>query len=113
MGIHHLISIDEDQLRQPVDDRDEFLRNLGSAVVLACLQSETGTVSIKQPDPKSNKPQGEPIIAVRHIMEDHDGIMRLWVWESEDAVAIADLSPAELEALGRIVEARKRGVGDC
>jgi len=34
------------------------------------------------------------------------------VWEWGDALAINDLSPAELEMLGKITEARKRGIGD-
>jgi len=110
--MHHLISIDGDQLRQPGQDKDEFLRNIGSAVVLACLEPRTEVVSIKHPDQKTNEPQGNPIITVRHVAEDHEGLVRMWVWESEDAVAIADLSPAELDVLAKIVEARKRGVGD-
>lgn len=111
MGFH-LISIDEDQLRQPVADREEFLSTLGSAVLLACLEPATETVTIRPPNPKTNEPDGDPIITVRHIAELEEKDVRLWVWESDDAVAIADLSPAELDVLAKIVEARKSGVGD-
>lgn len=108
----HLISIDEDQLRQPARDKDGFLRDVGSAVVLACLRPEAEAISIKHPGPKTNDPQGEPIITVRHVAEDQEDVVRLWVWECVGAVAIADLSPAELDVLGKITEARKRGIGD-
>lgn len=109
---YHLISIDEDQLRQPVADKEEFLSTLGSAVLLACLEPETETVTIRPPNPETNEPDGDPIMTVRHVAEIDEKNVRLWVWESEDAVAIADLSPAELDVLAKIVEARKRGVGD-
>lgn len=107
----HLISIDEDQLRQPARDKDEFLRNVGSAVVLACLRPEAETISIKHPGPKTNDPQGEPIITVRHVAEIEEKDVRLWVWESDDAVAIADLSADELETLRKVVAYRQRTLG--
>lgn len=110
MGFH-LISIDEDQLRAPVADREEFLSTLGSAVLLACMQPEGDTVSIKPPDPKTNEPHGDPIITVRHIIEVEEKNIRLWVWESDDAVAIADLSVDELETLRKIVASRQRTLG--
>jgi len=113
MGIHHLISIDEDQLRQPVKDKDELFRNIGSAVVLACLEPGTEAVSIKHPDPETNERQGDPIITVRHVAELDEEKIRLWVWESDDAVAIADLSADELETLRRIVASRQRTMSEA
>lgn len=110
MGFH-LISIDEDQLRAPVADREEFLSTLGSAVLLACMQPEADTVSIRPPDPETNEPHGDPIITVRHVAELEEKNIRLWVWESDDAVAIADLSADELETLRKIVASRQRTLG--
>ena len=111
MGIHHLISIDEDQLRQPAGDKDEFFRNIGAAVVLACLEPGTEAVSIKHPDPETNEPHGDSIITVRYVAEhDHDDV-ELWVWASGDAVAIADLSSEQLETLRKIVASRQRTLG--
>jgi len=108
MGIHHLISIDQDQLRQPAGDKDEFFRNIGAAVVLACLEPGTEAVSIKHPDPETNEPLGDPIITVRYVAEhDHDDV-ELWVWASGGAVAIADLSSEQLETLRKIVASRQR-----
>lgn len=110
--MHHLISIDEDQLRNHGLEKDAFLRTLGSAVVIACSEPGTDEVSLMHEGAGGKEPQGEPILTVRHVAELDEKNVRLWVWESDDAVAIADLSPAELDVLAKIVEARKRGVGD-
>lgn len=109
MGLH-LISIDEDQLRQSVADREEFISTLGSAVLLACLEPETETVTIRSPNPQTNQPDGEPILTVRHVAEVDEKNVRLWVWQSDDAVAIADLSAGELEMLGKVVASRQRAM---
>lgn len=109
MGFH-LISIDENQLRAPVANTEEFISTLGSAVLLACLEPETETVTIRPPNPKTNEPDGDPIITVRHVAELEEREVRLWVWEADDAVAIADLSADELEALRRIVASRQRAM---
>lgn len=111
MGFH-LISIDEDQLRNHGLEKDAFLRTLGSAVVIACSEPGTDEVSLMHEGVGGKEPQGEPILTVRHVAELDEKNVRLWAWESDDAVAIADLSPAELDVLAKIVEARKRGVGD-
>lgn len=108
MSKHHLISIDEDQLRQPVTDQDEFFRNVGTAVVLACLEPKTDTVSIKPPNPETNEPQGDPIITIRHVAEHDRGDFEVWVWACADGVAIAELSPAQLEALAKIVRSQQK-----
>ena len=108
--MHHLISIDGDQLRQPGQDKDEFLRNIGSAVVLACLEPGTEVVSIKHPHPETNEPQGEPIITVRYVAEHDEDDVELWVWASGNGVAIADLSSEQLEMLRKIVASRQRSM---
>lgn len=107
---YHLISIDENQLRAPVTDREEFISTLGSAVLLACLEPKTETVTIRSPNPQTKEPDGEPILSVRHVAELDEKNVRLWVWESEDAVAIADLSADELEMLRKIVASRQRAM---
>lgn len=107
---YHLISIDEDQLRQPVADKEEFLSTLGSAVLLACLEPETETVTIRSPNPETNEPDGDPIMTVRHVAEIDEKNVRLWVWESADAVVIADLSADELEMLRKTVASRQRAM---
>lgn len=111
MGFH-LISIDEDQLRQPAGDHDEFLRNVGAAVFIACLEADTEAVSIKKPAPETSEPEGDPIITVRRVAELEEDNIRLWVWESDDAVAIADLSADELEMLRKIVASRQRTMSE-
>lgn len=45
MGIHHLISINEDELRNWRGDHDELLAN-GAAVVLACLDPKSPGLTI-------------------------------------------------------------------
>jgi len=107
----HLVSIDDDQIRAPVADREEFLITLGSAVLLACKEPEGGTVSIRPPNPETNEPQGDPILTIRHVAEIEERDARLWVWESDDAVGIADLSADELETLRKVVAYRQRTLG--
>jgi len=110
MGIHHLISIDEDQLREHGLEKNAFLRTLGSAVVIACTEHGTDEVSLMHEGVDGREPQGEPIITVRHVAEVDEENVRLWVWRSDNAVAIADLSADELEMLAEIVASRQRAI---
>lgn len=107
MGFH-LISIDEDQLRNHGLEKDAFLRTLGSAVVIACSEPGTDEVSLMHEGAGGREPQGEPILTVRHVAELDEQNVRLWAWESDSAVAIADLSADELEMLAKIVASRQR-----
>lgn len=103
MGAHHLVSVRDDQLRQPVVDKDEFLRTLGAAVVLACSGEAEKTISIVPNEPGARCAEAGPRITVQHVAEhDHEAI-RLWAWEDGDAVCVADLDDTDLDLLARLV----------
>jgi|SRR6185312_4433456 len=99
MGIHHLISVDEDQLRNWQGDKDELISSLGSAIVLVCMDTEAPTVSISA----SGEPEGASVITVKHVAKHEHEDVELWAWSSGDAVAIADLAPGDLDLLERMI----------
>ncbi len=107
MAKHHILSLEESQLRNPPGDRDEFLRALGSAVVLACLEPESETISINLPGTGADDSKGEPIITVEHVLEHDQENFEIWMWASSEGVAIAELSPSQLKIVREIVEARQ------
>lgn len=103
MGAHHLVSVRDDQLRQPVVDKDEFLRTLGAAVVLACSGEVEHVISIVPDESGATGIEAGPRITVQHVAEhDHD-VIRLWAWEDGDAVCVADLDDTDLDLLARLV----------
>lgn len=110
MGTHHLISIEEDQLRNHGLEKDAFLRTLGSAVVIACTEPGTDEVSLMHEGEDGKEPKGEPIITIRHLAEHPKGDVELWVWASPEGVAIADLSRDQLKLLAKIVASRQRAM---
>jgi hypothetical protein len=103
----HLISIDESQLKNPPGDKDEFLRALGSAVVLACLGPDSETISINLPGTGAHDSKGERIVTVEHVLEHDQENFEIWMWASSEGVAIAELSPSQLKIMREIVEARQ------
>src|SRR5690348_12432735 len=107
MPRHHLIALEESQLKNPPGDRDEFLRVLGSAVVLACLEPESETISINLPGTGADDPKGERIITVEHVLEHDQEGFEIWAWGCTEGVAIAELSTSQLKFLRDIVEARQ------
>jgi hypothetical protein len=107
MGIYHLISIAEDQLRGWHGDHDELLRNLGSAVALACLDPELSGVDVRDAEPESPT-TGAPAsaITVKHVDSFDSDDFIAWVWARSDEVCIAaDIEKSGLVSLGKMVNA--------
>jgi hypothetical protein len=105
MATHHLISISEDELRGWQGDYDELLRNIGSAIVLACLGDGNEDVSIRQNVPDTNFADASSLITVRHI-EKHDADhFAIWVWAAGDNVCLADLPGEDLILLQKLTNA--------
>lgn len=92
MGVHHLISVSEDQLRGWQGDPDELLSNIGSAVVLACLGSDNNDVSISSDVPNASIDTARLVITVKHIEKHQAEDFAVWVWTAGDDVCIADLT---------------------
>ena len=67
MAKHHLLSIDEDQLRNWSGDRDDLLRNIGGAVFLACMSAPTFTVSIRTAKAGSQRARKTSRLTISHV----------------------------------------------
>lgn len=104
MGVYHLISIEEDQLRNWHGDHDELLRNVGAAVVLACLDPESSGVCIREASPGPEGEGNAQSLIVRHVDQHEGDAFAMWAWETADSVCIADLGAEDLETLGKLVE---------
>jgi len=107
MGVHHLFSIDEDQLRNWQGNPDELLRNIGSAVVLACLDRALTGVTVREGTSQASG-SGDSI-TVAHVSQHEGDEFDLWAWASGDAVCIADLPDEDLDlmiALAHTVRAK-------
>jgi hypothetical protein len=102
MGVYHLISISEDQLRGWQGDHDELVSNVGSAVVLACLDRTTEDGSIRADVLDASEAQSGSSITVRHIDECEAEEFSVWVWTSGSDICIADLPDEELVLLGKL-----------
>ncbi|AIF47326.1 hypothetical protein [Dyella japonica] len=108
MAVYHLISINEDQLRDWRGDHDELLRNVGSAVVLACLDPTSQSVIIRDATLDSTGEGDGASISVSHIDQHEGGNFAVWAWAAGDSVCVAGLADEELETLGKLVEAVRR-----
>lgn len=105
MGNHHLISINEDQLRVWQGDHDKLLANVGAAVVLTCLDPSSSGVAISETlSGTAGRPENSSV-TVRHIGQHEGGDFAVWAWSAGDTVCMADLEEEDLDALGRLVEA--------
>lgn len=105
MGVCHLISIDEDQLRNWRGDHDELLANVGAAVVLACLDRVGAGVTVHGACLGEAEGLDGSSICVRHIDEHEDADFAVWAWAAGDSVGLADLADEDLETLAKLVEA--------
>jgi len=116
MGVYHLISISEDQLRGWQGDRDELLSNVGSAVVLACLDSTNEDVSIRANVLNASGATTSSLISVRHVDTCEAGDeFSVWVWTSGNHICIADLPDEDLVLLRKLANGvlkRKVVTGD-
>jgi hypothetical protein len=106
MGVYHLISISEDQLREWQGDHDELLRNLGSAIVLACLDPELSGVTVRDAEPESPTGTPAPAITVKHV-DSYDGDdFTAWVWARGDEICMAvEIEKSDLVSLSKMVNA--------
>ena len=115
MGVYHLIAVAEDQLRNWQGDPEELLRNLGSAVVLACLDPENKDVSICADVLDEGESQTRSVITVNHIDKSDADEFSVWVWTSGNDVCVADLPDEDLTLIGKLVDGvlqRKFATGD-
>ncbi len=67
MGKHHLLAIDEDQLRNWSGDRGDLFRNIGGAVFLACMSSPAFTVSIRAAKAGSRRAKKTSRLTISHV----------------------------------------------
>lgn len=110
MGKYHLLSVNEDQLKRSQGCDENFLSMIGAAVILACLGQDTSGVTINGAGSSSVG----PAITIKHVAEHDCEHMQLWAWSSGEEVAIADLSPEDLDLLVRLaysLQARSAGNG--
>lgn len=105
MAVHHLISINEDQLRSWRGDHDELLANVGAAVVLVCL--DVGTPGVTIHDARLGQSDGSKgsSISVRHIDQHEAEDFNVWAWTAGDSVGLADLADEDLQTLVKVVQA--------
>jgi hypothetical protein len=102
MGVYHLISISEDQLRGWQGGCEELFSNVGSAVVLACLDRTNDDVSIHADVLDASGAQAISSITVNHIDECEADEFSVWVWTSGNDICIADLPDEDLVLLGKL-----------
>lgn len=99
MGVHHLVSVDGDQLWQPVSDKEQLFRALGAAVVQACDDETDQTIAF------GASPSGagvDPRITVKYIGDhDHENF-ELWVWVDGNTVCLNQTPDVDHELLGRL-----------
>jgi hypothetical protein len=116
MGVYHLISISEEQLRGWPGDHDELLSNIGSAVVTACLDRTNEDVSIRADDLNASEAARGSLITVKHVDTcEADDEFSVWVWTSGNDICIADLPDEDLVLLGKLANGvllRKSVTGD-
>ncbi|MEO9228127.1 MAG: hypothetical protein ABI216_04100 [Devosia sp.] len=67
MGKHHLLYVDEDQIRNWSGDREGLLRNIGGAVFLACMSSPTFTVSVRGAKAGSRRARKTSRLTINHV----------------------------------------------
>jgi len=109
MSYHHLLSINEDQLRNWQGDPDDLLRNIGSAVVLACLEADNDGVTIHVDASGAGSNKGGSVITVSHVDKREGQPFAVWAWAAGDDVCIADLSKDDLALLGKLSNAVLQG----
>ncbi|OOG45204.1 hypothetical protein B0E52_05585 [Rhodanobacter sp. C06] len=106
MGVCHLISVAEDQLRSWRGDHDELLRDIGSAVVLACLDTELTRVTVRGADAGSPGGTSGSAITVQHVGAYDGDDFTPWVWASGDEIRLTgELERADLVRLGKLINA--------
>lgn len=109
MGIHHLFSIDEDQLRNWQGDPDDLLRNIGSAVVMTCLGQDNKDVTITDENPGATSDEPGWSLTVRHLDKHEGGQFAVWAWAAGDNICLADLSNDDLALLSQLSNAVLQG----
>ena len=108
MGVYHLISINEDELRNWRGDHDELLANVGAAVVLACLDPASAGVTIRDtPTDPTGEVEGSSV-SVGHIGQHEGDGFAVLAWAAGDSLCVADLEDGDLESLGKLVQAVRR-----
>jgi len=103
MGVYHLISISEDQLRGWQGDCEELFSNVGSAVVLACLDRTNEDAALCADGLDACGAATSSLISVKHVDACEAGDeFSVWVWTSGNDICIADLPDEELVLLGKL-----------
>lgn len=103
MGVYHLVSVAEDQLRTKEGDRTDHERAVGAAVIEACLNPGSRTATVKD---RGDRPASltHPV-TVTHVDEHESDEFIMWVWSSGDSVCIADLPDDDLDLIIRLAYA--------
>jgi len=106
MGVCHLISIAEDQLRSWRGDHDELLRDIGSAVVLACMDTELTWVTVGGAGAGSSGGASSSAVSVRQVgAYDGDDFTPL-VWASGDEIRLTgELARVDMVRLAELINA--------
>lgn len=123
MGKHHLLSIDEDQLRNWSGDREDLLRNIGGAVFLACVSSPTFTVSIRAAKAGSRRAKKASRLTISHVgtFEGEEGATTpsMSAWSIDGKIRTMDVPAEDLDLLVKAtlamemdLLASKQGVGE-
>ena len=113
MAIYHLISVSEDQLRDWRGDHDGLLRNVGSAVVLACLDPENKDVTICADGSNAHSERAASRITVNHVDKFRADAFSVWAWSTGNSVCLADLPDQDLDLIIKLAHAvRTRSVRD-
>jgi hypothetical protein len=113
MGVHHLISICEEQLRNWPGDHRDLLGDVGTAVVLACLDPDNKDVAIRADTLDARGDQMGPLITVQHVDKHEADEFSVWAWSTGDSVCIADLSDQDLDLIIKLAHAvRTKTVDD-
>lgn len=113
MGVHHLISIDESELRNWKGEHDDLLRNIGAAVVLACMDPTTPSISVG--DNKLGPEHGAscPLISINHVdafeSEEDAPTLDVWAWSIGESLFMADLTREDMELLMKFTYAVRTG----
>jgi hypothetical protein len=107
MGVYHLISVAEDQLRTHGGDQASHERAVGLAVIEACLNADSRvSTAMGHADEVGQESSTQPVI-VTYVDEQESDEFAMWVWSSGESVCIADLSDQDLDLIIKLAHAVK------
>jgi hypothetical protein len=99
MGVHHLVSVDGDQLWQQVSDREQLFRALGAAVVQACDDETDQTIAFEA---SASGVGVDPRITVKYIGDYSHENFELLVWVDGNTICLNQMPDVDHELLSRL-----------